>query len=36
MQEIQDTMRRTNLRITAIKESEDSKLKGSVICSTKL
>ena len=30
IQEIQDTMRRPNLSIIGIEESEDSKLKGSV------
>jgi hypothetical protein len=30
MQEIQDTMRRTKLRIIGIEESEDSQLKGPV------
>jgi hypothetical protein len=30
IQQIQDTMRRPNLRIIGIEESEDSKLKGSV------
>jgi hypothetical protein len=30
IQEIQDTMRRPNLRIIGIEESEDSKLKGPV------
>ena len=30
MQEIQDTMRRPNLRVVGIVESEDSQLKGSV------
>jgi len=30
IQEIQDTMRRSNLRIIGIEESEDSQLKGSV------
>ena len=30
IQEIQDTMRRPNLRIIGIEESEDSQLKGSV------
>lgn len=28
IQEIQDTMKRSNLRITGIEENEDSKLKG--------
>ena len=36
IQEIQDTMRRPNLRIIGIEESEDSQLKGPVISSTKL
>jgi hypothetical protein len=31
IQEIQDTMRRPNLRILGIEESENSQLKGSVI-----
>jgi hypothetical protein len=30
LQEIQDTMRRTNLRVIDIEESKDSQLKGSV------
>jgi hypothetical protein len=30
IQEIQDTMRRPNLRITGIEENEDSQLKGPV------
>jgi uncharacterized coiled-coil protein SlyX len=30
IQEIQDTMRRTNLRIIGLEESEDSQLKGPV------
>jgi hypothetical protein len=30
IQEIQDTMKRPNLRIIGIKESEDSQLKGPV------
>jgi hypothetical protein len=30
MQEMQDTMRRSNLRIIGIEESEDSQLKGPV------
>jgi hypothetical protein len=36
IQEIQNTMRRPNLRIIGIEEREDSQLKGPVISSTKL
>jgi uncharacterized coiled-coil protein SlyX len=36
IQEIQDTMRRPNLRIKRIEESEGSQLKGPVNSSTKL
>jgi hypothetical protein len=36
IQEIQDIMRRPNLRIIGIEEKEDSQLKGPVISSTKL
>jgi prefoldin subunit 5 len=36
IQEIQDTVRRPNLRIIGIEENEDSQLKGPVISSTKL
>ena len=36
IQEMQDTMRRPNLRIIGIEESEDSNLKGQQISSMKL
>jgi len=36
IQEIQDTMRRSNLRIIGIEESEDSQLKGPVIIFNKI
>ena len=36
IQEIQDTMRRPNLKIIGVDENEDFQLKGQVISSTKL
>jgi methyl-accepting chemotaxis protein len=36
IQEIQETMRRPDLRIIGVEESEDSQLQGPVISSTKL
>jgi hypothetical protein len=36
IQEIQDTMRKPNLRIIGIEESEDSQLKGSIIIFNKI